>query len=389
MSVRLGAALAVVFALAACSVTQSINDLTKVEYKTASRGTPLEIPPDMVSPRRDERFVVPERAAESTTTYSAYSRDRSAQPKPGAVAPGVLPEVTGARIERQGDQRWLVVDMPPDRVWPIVRGFWVESGFALRVDSPETGVLETEWAETRPPVPEGWVRGGLSRVLGTLYTTGERDKFRTRLESAGKGTEVFVSHRGMTEELSGALKESTVWVQRPGNPDLEAEFLRRLMLRLTPVRAGDAVAASGKPQEQLAALGGAPAPATPSKAAIVEVDGRPQVKLQQDFDRAWRQVGLVLDRSGFTVEDRDRSQGTFFVRYVDPQQEAEAAGVFGRLFGTAGKRDLSGARYRIVVAADQPGTRVGVLDEQGKPPATDADRRVAAQIVSLLQDQLK
>lgn len=385
MVLRFGSVLAAALVLSACSVTETLNDLTKVEYRSAAKSAPLELPPDMVAPRRDDRFVVPDGAGNATTTYSAYSRERSSDRR--ASGPSVLPDVGGVRMERQGTQRWLVVDMPPERVWPLVRSFWLDSGFVLRVDSPQTGVMETDWAETRPPVPDSWLRNKLSRALGSIYTTGERDKFRTRLESDGKVTEIFVSHRGLSEELTGPLKESTIWVQRPGDPDLEAEFLRRLMLRLSPGRDGDAVASAPG-----GARAGAVATATggaAQKTAIVEVDGRPQLKVPEGFDRAWRQVGLALDRTGFTVEDRDRSKGTFFVRYVDPQQDAESPGLFGRVFGVGAKRDLSGKRYQIVVAADPSGSRVGVLDEQGNPPATDADRRIASRIVSLLQEQLK
>jgi outer membrane protein assembly factor BamC len=383
---RIGCTVSFALALGACSVTESLNDLTKIEYRTATKAAPLEIPPDMVSPRRDERFMLPDRSAGAGTTFSAYSRERTAERRPAGVAAGVLPEVAGARIERQGTQRWLVVDMPPERVWPIVRSFWIENGFVLRIDSPETGLLETDWAESRPPVPDSWLRNQLSRVLGSLYVTAERDKFRTRLESDGKATEVFVSHRGLTEEFAGAQQESTVWVQRANDPELEAEFLRRLMLRLSPGRAGEAVAAAPGPGP-VAAAGSTPAPA--SKAMLVEFDGRPHVKMQESFERAWRQVGLALDRTGFTVEDRDRSQGTFFVRYVDPEQEVQSPGLLSRVFGSGQKRDLSGKRYRIVVADEQAGARVGVLDEQGNAPSTEADRRIAAQIVSLLREQLK
>jgi outer membrane protein assembly factor BamC len=101
------------------------------------------------------------------------------------------------------------------------------------------------------------------------------------------------------------------------------------------------------------------------------------------------QVGLALDRSGFTVEDRDRSKGTFFVRYVDPVRDSVTPGAFERVFGSSTKKDLSGRRYRIVVAAESSGARVGVLGEDGNPPSTDADRRVATQIVTLLRDQLR
>jgi outer membrane protein assembly factor BamC len=298
----------------------------------------------------------------------------------------VLPQPQGARIERQGSQRWLVVDQAPEKVWPVVRDFWSESGFVLRTESPETGIMETEWAERRAAVPDSWVRSQLSRVLNSLYTSGERDKFRTRLESSGKGTEIFVSHRGMTEELSGALKESTVWVTRPSDPELEAEFLRRLMLRFGPV--------GGAPQQ--AALGpssaGGPAPApVPERARIIDVDGRQVVVLTEGFDRSWRQVGLALDRSGFTVEDRDRSKGAFFVRYVDPEQEAKARGVIDRVFGTGPKKDLTGRRYRIVIQdrATGGGSQVSVFDEEGKVPSADADKRNVTRIVAILHEQLR
>ena len=397
------ALVAIALGLAGCSVTETLSDLTRIDYKTATRGPRLDVPPDLVTPRGDDRFALPERAG-AGTTYSQFAR--GVEQRPTAGGPAVLPRREGVRIERQGTQRWLVVDAPADKVWPVVRDFWTESGFALRLSSPETGIMETEWAERRVSVPDSWIRGQLSRALNSLYSTAERDKFRTRLETDGKVTEVFVSHRGMIEELTGAQKDSSVWVPRSPDPELEAEFLRRLMLRFGPDRmaaaapsAGAAAAGSG------AAAAGAVAPAAatgvaataaaasapPDRARIVEAaDGRSYVALQDGFDRSWRQVGLALDRGGFTVEDRDRSKGTFFVRYVDPQQEARAAGVLDRVFGS-GKpsKDLSGRRYRIVVEPSDPGSRVGVLAEDGSPPSSEADKRIATQIVGLLRDQLR
>lgn len=365
-----------------CSITETVQDATRIDYKSATKGPPLDIPPDLVTPRGDARFTVPDR---SGTTYSQFTRERTTdRPAPGTT-PGVLTQPPGARIERQGTQRWLVVDQPPEKVWPVVRDFWNQSGFALRIESPETGILETDWAERRPNVPDSWVRTQLSRVLGSLYSTAERDKYRTRLESDGMRTEVFVSHRGLVEELAGPQKDTTVWVQRPSDPELEAEFLRRLLLRFTPegVAAASAAAAGGSVT--------GPAAALPDRARLIEADGRPFVALQDGFDRAWRQVGLVLDRTGFTVEDRDRSKGTFFVRYVDPEQEVRPAGMLDRVFGTGSRKDLSGKRYRIVVEGlpGEQGSRVGVLDEAGSIPSAEADRRVATQIASLLRDQLR
>lgn len=380
-------ALLVVLLAGGCSITETLNDATRIDYKGASKGPPLDIPPDLVTPRAEERFAVPDRVT-GGTTFSEFNRERTSE-RPVAAGPNVIPTAPGVRLERQGNQRWLVIDQSPEKVWPVVRDFWGASGFALRIESPESGIMETDWAERRPNVPDSWVRNQLMRTLGSLYATGERDKYRTRLESDGKATEIFVSHRGLVEELVGVSKESTVWVSRPSDPELEAEFLQRLMQRFQPEKQASLAARQGATAGAAAtgtAAGAAPAP---SKAAIVDIEGRPFVQLPEGFDRSWRQVGLALDRSGFTVEDRDRSKGTFFVRYVDPVQDSVTPGAFERVFGTTSKRDLSGRRYRIVVAAESGGARVGVLGEDGNPPATDADRRVATQIVTLLREQLR
>jgi outer membrane protein assembly factor BamC len=369
--------------IAGCSITQTVADATRIDYKSANRGPGLDVPPDLVRPRADDRFAVPERSA-TGTTLSAYNRERAVEPAASSSVSGVLPKTQGVRLERQGGQRWLVVDQPPDRVWPVLRDFWGESGFVLRIESPETGVMETDWAENRGTFTDSWVRSQLNRALGSLYSTGTRDKFRTRLESDGKVTEVFLTHRGLGEEPTGVQKETTIWVPRPSDPELEAEFLRRMMLRLSPEKIANA-----SPDGGATASDARTASESPARASLVEADGRSFVQLQDGFDRSWRQVGLVLDRSGFTVEDRDRSKGTFFVRYVDPQQETRTAGMLDRVFGSGPKKDLSGKRYRITVSDDPAGSRVGVLGEDGSPPSTDADRRVATQIVGVLRDQLR
>jgi len=393
---RVASVVAVVLLATGCAVTQGLGDLTRIDYRTAKKAERLDIPPDLVSPRRDDRFAMPGRSADAAapTTFSAYSRERAgerrAAPAAAAAAASVLPEATAARIERQGEQRWLVVDLPAEKVWPVVRSFWLDSGFLLTTDSAETGVLETDWAETRPPVPDSWLRSRLAAVLGTLYTTGERDRYRTRLEKAevGNSTEIFISHRGMVEELTGQYKDGSRWVQRRGDQELEAEFLRRLLLRFGGPQG---IASATGPSGAAAAVPGQ----RPSRTALGQSDAGPRLVFSEPFERAWRQVGLALDRSGFTVEDRDRSVGTYFVRYVDPNQESRAQGMLSRVFGGSSERDLSGRRYRIVLTAEGPGqtgdaaSLIRVVDDKGAPPADETGRRTATRILTLLQEQLR
>jgi outer membrane protein assembly factor BamC len=363
--------------LAGCSaITDSLRSASSIDYKSASKGPNLEVPPDLVTPKADAAYSVPA-GPSAGTTFSAYSRSRAAATD-GASAGGteVLPQSSAARIVREGNQRWLVVDLPPATVWPVVRDFWLESGFELMLDNPAAGIMETDWKEQRPPT-DSWLRNKLASVLGSAYSTGIREKFRARLEVSGNGTDVFVSQRGMTEKLVGVQADSTLWTMNPPSPEIEAEYLQRLALRFLPQQAK---------AREVAAL---ETVVLPVRSKLIDVDGRSFVQLPDTFDRSWRQVGLALDRSGFTVEDRDRSNGIYYIRYVDTNQVENQPGLFDRVFGTGAKRNLTGKKFRVTVNADSAGSRVGVLDDNGTLPATDADKRLATQIVTVLNDQLR
>jgi outer membrane protein assembly factor BamC len=363
--------------LAGCSsITESLRSASSIDYKSASKGPNLEVPPDLVTPKADTAYSVPA-GPSAGTTFSAYSRSRAATTDGTTTGSAeVLPQSGAARIVREGNQRWLAVDLPPAKVWPVVRDFWVESGFALTLDNPGAGLLETDWKEQRPPA-DSWLRNKLASVLGNAYSTGIREKFRARLEVSGNGTDVFVSQRGMTEKLVGVQSDSTMWTMNPPSPEIEAEYLQRLALKFLPqqVKAKEAAALETVVQ--------------PVRSRVIDVDGRSFVQMPDTFDRSWRQVGLALDRSGFTVEDRDRSNGIYYIRYVDTNQVENQPGLIDRVFGTGTKKNLSGKKFRVTVNADSAGSRVGVLDDNGALPATDADKRLATQIVTVLNDQLR
>lgn len=218
--------------LAACGITEKIDEASRIDYRSSSKLPSLEVPPDLTKPRADNRFTIPERAG-SDRTWSSFERNRTTPSAQGATQ--VLPQVAGAHIERDADQRWLVVDAPPEKVWPVVRDFWRDSGFTIQSESPQTGIIETDWAENHAKLPLDFIRRTVGRAFDNLYSTGERDKFRTRLErEPGGGTAVYITHRGMAEVYTSTAEERTVWQPRPSDPGLEAEFLRRLMLRFVP-----------------------------------------------------------------------------------------------------------------------------------------------------------
>jgi outer membrane protein assembly factor BamC len=370
--------------LSGCSSVGEMLEPEKIDYKSVGKvsnaGNKLEVPPDLTQTKGDSRYAVGENS-KGTATASSFNEERkSANTKPveGKVAPSSDPQ-GGMRVERAGSQRWLVSKQAPDVLWPRIKEFWQESGFLLAVETPEAGVMETDWAENRAKIPQDFIRNTIGKVFDSIYSTGERDKFRTRLERAPDGgTEIYISHRGAAEVVTGQMKDKTVWTSRPSEPELEAEFLGRLMARLSnddkPTTAKAAVE-SAKPAQERAKL------LKDAAGSFLVVD--------EGFDRAWRRVGLALDRVGFTVEDRDRTRGLYFVRYIDQVADAEVKkseqGFFSRLFSS--KEDKKGAqRYRVLVkSSSESKTQVSVLDEQGEV----AKSANAERIITLLNDQLK
>ncbi len=369
------AALAAGLALGACG---SIEIPTKkIDYKSTTRLPSLEIPPDLARPGSDERFSVPDASAgKSTATFSDYNKDRASRPQAGS-AQAVLPNVENVRVERAGTQRWLVVPGSPGQIWPAVKEFWQQTGFVVNVETPEAGVMETDWNENRAKIPESGIRGLVGRALNSLYSTSERDKYRTRIENGAQPgtTEIYVSHRGMEEVYITEGKDQLRWQPRKSDPDLEAEMLRRMMVRfgVDGERAQTQVAAAKlEPQAKLNKGGTAGS----------------MLALNDQFDRAWRRVGLALDRVGFTVEDRDRSKGLYFVRYIDPDADVkttEEKGWFAKLKFWGNTKIPSKEQYRILVQGDGAGAEVRVLDKDGTREQSDTANR----ILTLLYDQLK
>ncbi len=375
---RIALAVCAAAALAGCNGA-GLFEPQRVEYKSAGRLPPLELPPDLTSPTRDDRYQVPDVNATGSATFSTYNAERAGQPRPGSTE--VLPAVSKVRMERSGTQRWLIVPETPEKLWPMVKEFWQELGFLIKMEVPEAGVMETDWAENRAKIPQDFLRNLLGKAIDQVYSTSERDKFRTRLERGAEPgtTEIYVSHRGVVEVFTSTQKDSTVWQPRPSDLELEAEFLRRMMVRFGVDEARAKAQIAGETRID--------------RAKIVKTqEGGGLLELPEPFDRAWRRVGLALDRVGFTVEDRDRSKGYYFVRYVDPQTDAKETGkkddgILSRLlFWRSNKTELKAEQYRVMVRdASNESSQVQVLAKDGMADRSDTARR----ILSLLHDQLK
>lgn len=382
-----GAATASALVLVGCSGTADdlldpILPEKEAAYKSSKTAPPLEVPPDLSSATLNDKMVVPS-LAQGSATYSAYANGTQVAL---AGVGGVLPQLNGVRVERAGSERWLVVDVPPGVVWPKVRDFWLSQGFLVQMEDPSIGIMETDWAEKRVQFDGGAISNFFSKLSSQLYGSTTRDMYRTRLEhgTIPGSTEVYVTHRGAeyisTGKISRSLdatgnEEEYVWQPRPSDPELEAEMLNRLVITF------------GIKKETATALV-AEAADRPPRAHIVRDGGGSNVlDLQDNFSRAWRRTGLALDRVGFTVEDRDRSRGLYYVRYIDTDKSdlTKDESFFGSLKFWGSDEPTDQNEFLVSLVGKQSTTQIVILDIEGKRENSEtADR-----ILSLLHEQLK
>ncbi len=321
----------------------------RIDYSAAATQVPtLEVPPDLTAPEVDDRYKVAGAEGESVATYSAYSKGNTATPARATVS-AVLPAVKGVSLERNGTQRWLKVEDLPDNVWPVVKAFLHGIGLNIQSEDQAAGLIETEWAENRAKIPQGTIRNVIGKVFDGMYSSGERDQYRIRLERAkdGASTEVYVTHRGK-EEVLDADKNSSRWQSRPNDPELEAELLQRLMVSFgdTPVQAAaattDAVSAS-----------------TGAANLLQIFDGSSVIVINDAFDKSWRRVGLAIERAGYAVEDKDRTKGVYFLRTTPVEKGWMDKLQFWK------DEESANQRYRVNVKDGGVSCEVSVTDQAG------------------------
>jgi len=359
----------------------AVKNDSKVDYRSAKTLPALEVPPDLNSVSNSGGTTIPgvRAGSELSNTHTAQEQIQGLPPSGNqqlATRSQVLPSSPNARIERSGTQRWLVVRGDPDRLWGDIRNFFIGNGLLLVVDNPQTGVMETDWAENYADVGNAWQKFQ-RKYLGGLFTTGTRDKFRVRIERGLEpGTsEIYLSHRRMEEVLKGPddayTNKEFVWQPKPSDPNLEAEMLRLLMVHLgvEEEKAKTLVAETDKPKTVNAELAKAD-------------NGIYRLIVRDEFNKAWQRVGLSLDRIGFTVEDRNRSDGIYYVRLVD-EKATQKRGWFSRMFRNEASNRAE--QYQVKLQANGTESLVTVNNKDGQPEKSDTGKK----ILSMLQEQLK
>lgn len=356
--------LSVVMLMSACtSIKDTLSGQNSIDYSSVVRTDPLSVPPDLTQAAADPRYRAP---ATGSTTFSQFQAQiKEGDSKVGMGQPQVLPSYPDMEVKRDGDLRWLNVKMTPDQLYPKIVDFWVDNGFSLAVNDPKAGVMITNWAENRAKIPESWLRQALGSVLDTIYDSGTRDKFRTIIERDGAYTTIYISHQHMVEVEYGVDKTSVKWENGREDPGLNAAMLARLMVSL-----GEGVEETRKKMAQ--------AQLNDQKPAVIDNIGTTAtLTVAEPFDKAWRRVGLALDSGNFAVDDRDRSKGDFFVRYVDTDTgvSREEQNAFSRFF--FGKKSPQVAQqYRLNLVQEGNITVVKVFDANNQQDTSETAKRI-------------
>lgn len=352
--------------LSGCSaLNEFMGKEESVDYKSTVTGDPLSIPPDLTQANRDARFQSP-LSGQGGLSYSQYAQAQEAQPAVGKAQSNVLPEQDGIQVMRDGDLRWLVVDKAAEEIYPHILEFWTNQGFTLHTEDPRTGVMLTDWAENRAKIPDSWIRSLLGSVVDQVFDSGERERFRTRLERVNGKTEIYISHQHMyeTPTTDGAAFK---WVHGKEDPGLNAVMLARLMVFLgTDLEQAQAQVAQVEATQDN----------TPALIQVQDDASQRQLVLNEGFDRAWRRVGVGIDSAGFSVEDRDRSTGEYYIRYLDADsgEKIEQPNIISRLFRA--RNTAEAQRLRISVRAQGNSSVVRVLDENGQVLNTPTAGRI-------------
>jgi outer membrane protein assembly factor BamC len=360
--------------LGACtSLRETISGQNAIDYQSAVRTDPLSIPPDLTQAAADPRYRAPATGSTTLTAFQSQGSQIDAAGSSGLNRDAVLPSYPDIEVKRDGDLRWLAIKTSPSELFPKIESFWYDSGFSLDLIDAKAGLMVTNWAENRAKIPSSWLREMLGTVLDRVYDSGERDKFRTILERNGDVVEVYISHEHMVEVRIGVDEAQTRWERGREDPGLNAAMLARLMVFL-----GE--------ETELARQKMAQAEQTALKPVVqdnVSVDGT--LTIDESFEMSWRRVGLALDSGNFAVDDRDRSAGDFFVRYVDTDTGLirEEPSIFGRLFGA--KDPEPAPQYRLHLQGEGDRTIVSVFKGDGQPDTSETAKRILSVLAERMQ----
>lgn len=353
--------------LVACGGHQLVPDRSP-DYRQSRVGKQLELPPDFVRTGIQDSLTIPSLDAQNSfASYREFEQQQVKRDARGFIE--VLPELQGVEVvEGQSALPFVRSQLSVEQAWLATKRFWEQQGVALSTQDAALGIMETHWLEDKTKLPQS----GFSSLLGFLYDSGVRDRYRLRFTRVGTGSEIAIIHR-KSEDLPSDTVENTAfrWVETDNiNPEYQREMTRRLAVHL-----------SREYQKQM----GQNATASQGGAlySLENLDGQPALKLNLAYQSAFKAVGIALDRASFGLDSKDAKRGLYRVQYR-PQKGKPVEGFFHQLFSK--KAEEPENPYYHVRLAEQGGksTLIIVHDEDGRAVSRQEAEALLQTIISHL-----
>ena len=243
------------------------------DYKKAPETPPITVPAGMDSAKLNEIYVIP------PVEDKFLSQGKFEVPQPVPLAAGAGPEVV--RIQKLGDESWILIGVAPGQVWPQVRNFMTASGMQIARTDARAGIMESNWLT----------------VEGQPLTS----RFQFRME---QGVQRGTSEMHVLQmHQKGNANE---WPTTSDDPAQAAAMLQAIAQFLAD--STDAAPVSMIAEQGISAGGKITLQQAP--------EGYTYLRLELPFDRAWASLGRALEKSTFEITDRDRSGGIYYVRFL-------------------------------------------------------------------------
>ncbi len=340
------AVIAMTSALSACSMlpdlSETFPDRSKY-YLEAREMAELKLPEGMTRSSLNDLYVLPD-----AVDGPLMAEEDQLMPKP-LVASDAEQFV---RVQALDGESWIVMELSTGQAWPRVRAFFEGNRLPLQQVDGQAGVLETNWltSKTDPSVVERYqiaVQPGVQPATAEIHVqqkASSRDDMETIVLDWDTVSDASERERWMVMELANYLVQD-----------------------------------SSSASVSLLAQGISEA----SRVKVVEEAGMPAfIELQLGFDRAWAAMTLALKKTQFEVDDRNRSQGRYFMTYKPVASEEDGqSGFWSSLFGgDAEQIKHFGTTFQLVLRQLNKDTvTIELVPEQAGFP--EEDRRTLLDIL--------
>jgi len=289
-----------------------------INYYSNKSVKSLIIPPDLTKPNYEKSFRISEY---SDVKQDFVSFDNNEE-KPEKVK--IIQNKEDIKIEKSGKRRWLVVNKDADYLWEMSRDFLKKEGFSIKNSNKKIGIMETEYLENYPEVPDqniGIIRSMLRKALAQRYALPIVDKYRIRIEPIENNvSEIHLSLSSMQEVVtnSGNDNENTIWQVREKDVALETEMLYRLMLFL----GGD----EAKSKERIVN-------AKEKKITLVSqgegINGFGKLTFNLSLIETWDNLAWALDQLNIDIYDKDLKERAIYINIARTSDQGFFTWIFG------------------------------------------------------------